>query len=536
MARRTEESDPETPALSGRGPASEPTSGTRPEGPRGAGETHESRSGWTGVDWLCFVLVTLGAGILRLFRVADPRQFVFDEVYYAKDACMYVHSSLETCRLDDFQNEVHPPLAKWLIASGIKVFGFDSLGYRIVVVLAGTLTIALLFLLARMILRSTMGATIAAGLLAIDPLHFVQSRTSMLDIFVPLFTVAAFLFVVLDRRRLLRERDRESLRTRLLGRPWRLAAGLSAGAAFASKWSGAVVVIAMVVLTLAWEIGARAKREGRGSAIAKTLRHEGATVVLWLIVLPIAFYVLTYAGRGLEGSVIAAPWSEGSWWRSLWQEQYDSWIFHTQTLKDSSHPYQSPGWSWILLKRPVSYFFETDDEGNYLEILATGSPFVWWASIGAVVYVMWQWLRRRALGRPEGVILAGFLFTYGPWLLPVERPTVFLFYFVTTLPFMCLALAYVAVRIGRSWEARSAIAAFCAIALAFFIFYFPLLTKRPITRAEWTERLLFFDDCDKPPGEKTTTTVTETVNGTETTSPSVSDSNEDVPPPGWCWI
>jgi dolichyl-phosphate-mannose--protein O-mannosyl transferase len=535
VARRTEESAPEPPALAGREAASEST----PEAPQGTRETRPtdgSRSGWGPADGVWFALVTLGAGILRLFRVADPRQFVFDEVYYAKDACMYVHASIETCKLDDFQNEVHPPLGKWLIASGIKLFGFDSLGYRIVVVLAGTVTVALLFLLARMILRSTMGAGIAAGLLAIDPLHFVQSRTSMLDIFVPLFTVAAFLFLVLDRRRLLRTRSREGPPGGLLARPWRLAAGVAAGAAFASKWSGAVVIVAAVVLTLAWEIGARVRKEGRGRAIVATLRQEGATIVLWLIVLPIALYVLSYAGRGLEGPVLAAPWAEGSWWRSFWQEQYDSWIFHTQTLKDSSHPYQSPGWSWILLKRPVSYFFETDDEGNYLEILATGSPFVWWASIGAMVYVTWQWLRRRGLARPEGVILAGFLFTYGPWLLPVERPTVFLFYFVTTIPFMCLALAYVAVRIGRSWEARSAIAAFCAIALAFFIFYFPMLTKRPIPRSEWTERLLFFDDCDKPPGRQLTTTVTETVNGTATTSPSVSDTNEDVPPPGWCWI
>lgn len=537
MARRTQEN-----AATGSDVATTRSHTSSPERTASKAERDpripDDRGGWGGVDWICFVLITLGAGILRLFRVADPRQFVFDEVYYAKDACMYVHASIETCKLDDVQNEVHPPLGKWLIAGGIELFGFNSLGYRIAVVLAGTVTIALLFILARVLLRSTLGAGIAAALLAIDPLHYVQSRTSMLDVFVPLFGVAAFLFLVLDRRDLLAGRrlgGRRSPPAGILGRPWRLAAGLAGGAAVASKWSGAVFIVALIVLTLTWEISAR-RNDGWMAAIRDALRREGATILLWLLVVPVVFYVATYVGRGLEGNVLSVPWSDGSWWKSLWDKQHESWIFHTQTLQDSSHPYQSPGWSWILLKRPVSYFFETDDEGNYQEIMATGNPFVWWASIAAILYVVWEWLRRRKLGRPEGVILAGFFFTYGPWLLPMDRPTVFLFYFVATVPFMCLALGYVAVRIGTSWEARAAIAAFSAIALAFFIFYFPILTKRPIPRAEWTERLLFFDNCEKPPGKMITTTVTKTVNGRETTSPSVSDSNEDVPPPGWCWI
>ncbi|MDQ4094801.1 MAG: hypothetical protein M3174_01160, partial [Actinomycetota bacterium] len=335
-------------------------------------------------------------------------------------------------------------------------------------------------------------------------------------------------------------------RALILGRPWRLAAGLAAGAAFASKWSGAVVIVAAIVLTIVWEIAAR-KDEGWDTAIAGAARSEGPTILLWLLIAPLLFYAASYTNvtdvtgqeeepRDLGGPVVSLPWNEDSWWRSFAAEQSFNWTFHTKTLDDSSHRYQSPGWSWILLKRPVSYFFETDDEGNYQEIIATGSPFVWWASILAIVYVMWQWVRRRGLNRPEGIILAGFFFTYGLWLLPIDRPTVFLFYFVATIPFMCLALGYVAVRLGKSWEARAAVATFTAIAVAFFIFYFPILTKRPITRAEWTERLLFFDDCDKPAGTMITTTVTTTIEGRETTSPSVSDSNEDVPPPGWCWI
>ena len=509
----------------------------------------DRRRGWSAIDSVALAALTFVGGLLRLFHVADPREFIFDEVYYAKDACMYVIDSLQACNLDDIQNQVHPPLGKWLIGAGIEIFDFDSLGYRIAVVFAGTVTVALLYLLARKILRSTLGATLAAGLLVIDPLHFVQSRTSMLDVFVPMFAVAAFLFLVYDRDRLLRAGAEGRARPRglFLGRPWRLAAGLMAGAAFATKWSGAFVIVAVVVLALAWELGAR-RANGWGRALSGTVTRELPTIVLWCAIAPLVVYVLSYAGvdditgraeqpTDLEGRVVTLPTTEGSWWRALWEEQAYNWKFHTQDLKDSSHPYQSPGWSWILLKRPVSYFYESPDaEGNLREILATGSPFVWWSSIPAIGYVIYQWLRRSRLGRPEGVILAGIAFTYGPWLLPMERPTVFIFYFVVTVPFLCLALAYVAVRIGRSWEARAAIAVFSLVALGFFVFYYPLLTKGPITQPEWERRLLFFDDCEKPPGKEVTTKITETVDGTTTVSPSVSNTNEDIPPTGWCWI
>ena len=536
------------PSQEDNGPPGDPPGNHRPGLTRAAQQDGRGRA-WGAVDSLALGGLTLLGGLLRLFHVADPREFIFDEVYYAKDACMYVLDSLQACNLEDVQNQVHPPLGKWLIAAGIEIFGFDSLGYRIALVAGGTITIALLYLLAHRVLRSTLGACLAAGLLVIDPLHFVQSRTSMLDAFVPMFAVAAFLFLVYDRDRLLR--SPEGARPRppalILGRPWRLAAGIAAGAAFATKWSGAFVIVAVVVVSLGWELAAR-KTEGWGAAARRTLTHEVPTIILWCLVVPLVVYVASYAGvddvtgraeppRELEGEVLTWPAHEDSWWRALWEEQAFNWKFHTQDLKDSSHPYQSPGWSWILLKRPVSYFYESPDaEGNLHEILATGSPFVWWTSILAVLYVVYQWLRHSRLGRPEGIILAGTAFTYGPWLLPMDRPTVFLFYFVVTVPFLCLALGYVAVRIGKSWEARAAIALFSMVAVGFFGFYYPLLTKGPLTQSEWEKRLLFFDDCEKPPGKQVTTTVTETIDGKTTASPSVSNTNEDVPPTGWCWI
>lgn len=515
---------------------------------------------WGPIDSLWLTILTLVGGVIRLLRVADPHDFVFDEVYYAKDACTYVKGVLEGCGLDAIQNEVHPPLGKWLIASGIKVFGFDSLGFRIGVVLAGTLTIVLLYLLARKLLGSTLGAAVTTGLLVIDPLHFVQSRTSMLDIFVPLFAVAGFLFLVYDRERLLDDLDHGSVsrpRWLFFGRPWRLAAGVAGTGAVATKWSGVFVLLGLLALAVVWELSAR-RRDGKGRPLLRTVGQEGPSVFFCFVLVPIVLYVASYAGvkditgwndqndpsktspRRLAGPVLTPPWTDDSWWQAVWAEQQFNWKFHTHDLNDATHPYQSPPWSWMLMKRPVAYFYEEpDSEGNLREIIATGSPFTWWASILALIYLGYRWVRGPRFGGPEGVILGGFVFTYGPWLLPLERPAVFIFYFVVTVPFICLALGYISTRLGTSWEARAAVGVFSLFAIALFAFYYPLLAKTPLSREAWERRLLFFnkaEQCEKPEGTPSTETVTETVNGKVTTSPSTGNSNEDLPPKGWCWI
>jgi dolichyl-phosphate-mannose-protein mannosyltransferase len=508
--------------------------------PSAEGGQTERSGRFSALDTVVMGIITLGAGILRIFHVADPRRMMFDEVYYAKDACFYAEASLKACRMEDL-NEVHPPLGKWILSAGIKLFGFDSFGYRSMAVLAGTMTVALLYLLARKILRSTVGAGVAAGLLAIDPLHFVQSRISMLDVFVPLFAVAAFLFLALDRNNSIRLRDslaegypeKGSIGAGL-ARPWRMAAGVSAGAAVACKWTGAFVPLVVIVLAITWAISSRRPHHDK-KVVLPTLRYDGPSIFLYLIVLPIVVYTLSYIGRGIEGEVLALPWSEGSWWHAFGEKQRDMLDFHRSL--DATHPYQSPAWSWMLLKRPVSYFFETDPNGDYREVLATGSPFVWWSSIFAIAYVAYTWIRSRSLRRPEGIILAGFVFSYGIWLIPTSsRTAIFLFYFVTTVPFLCLAIGYVASVLGNVWEARTAVALFCITAIGFFAFYYPLLTKQALSQEHWDRRIWFFDNCDKDEGRLVTTTVDVTESGSVQRTETTESSNKDKPPPGWCWI
>jgi dolichyl-phosphate-mannose-protein mannosyltransferase len=501
--------------------------------PIATGETDEDvrRRGMTRLDWLCMSLITLAGGVVRFIGLNDAKGLMFDEVYYAKDACLYAGQSSSVCGIASPENYVHPPLGKWLISIGIRFFGNNETGWRVASALAGTLTILLLYFLARKVLRSTLGASLASALLAVDLLAFVQSRVSMLDIFVTLFGVATFLFLACDRDRLAASSSEHAF-----WRPWRLAAGMAAGAATATKWSGVFFVAAAIVITLVWESAAR-RRTGEGRSLRRTLAEEGVGIATWLVLVPVVVYLAAYIGR-IDGSVVALPWADNSWIDNLVEEHRQALEYHWQL--DARHPYESPPWSWILLKRPVAYYVAPNSpEGFIGSITALGSPLVWWSFLPAFVFTALAWIRRRDFLRPEGLILAGVAFTYLPWLVQSsDRSAVFIFYLLPVVPFMCLTLAYCFVRLGSSVEGRVAAAVFIAGALGLFAFYHPLLVGTVLPYESWERRLLFNSDqgCEKPPGEPTTTTTTATVASEERVRTVETTNRDSLPPKGWCWL
>src|SRR5688500_16503920 len=120
------------------------------------------RAAWTRLD-LALVLFVTGIGAAtRAVSLRTPAAFVFDE-FYAADACLFVRGPGGLCRTTSEIGIVHPPLAKWLIGVGVQLFGFNSGGWRAASLVAGTLTVSLLYLIARRLLRSTLAAVVASS-------------------------------------------------------------------------------------------------------------------------------------------------------------------------------------------------------------------------------------------------------------------------------------------------------------------------------------------------------------------------------------
>ena len=477
-------------------------------------EDRGSPPSWRPRDALALAAVTLAGGLIRLWRVTVPDRIVFDEAYYAHDACVFVRPAAACGGIGEAFSEEHPLLGKWIVAAGIKMFGYEPFGWRIMSVVAGTAAIALLFLLARRLLGSTVAATLAAGLLAADGMHVVLSRVAMLDVFVTTFSLATVLFVVIDRDRERPGRERNG-RERVADRPWLLAAGVAGGAAVATKWSGLPFLAMSAVLVLVWDRRARRAAPASGGSSAPRWAGLGLVAVA-LILVPLVIYVVSFAGR-LDGQLLALPWQHDSWAWAFVRRQVRMLSFHADLA--GAYPYESPAWSWPLLKRPVVFAFEVE-AGRFREILALGNPVVWWGGAAATIACAVRWLRAR--GGPEGVVLAGVAAGY-LWWLPVtsSRSFSFLFYLTPAVPFLCLALARVAQRTWDSVAGRAASAVVALAAVMALVFFLPVLTFRPLDGGDWASRLWF------------TACRPESVVGDP---PRPQSSTVTAPPGGWCWI
>ena len=484
---------------------------------------------WTRLDTVAIAVITLAAAALRLLSLNRPTGLVFDEIFYARDACWYVTGSEAVCGITDLVSRAHPPLGKWLIGSGIAAFGYEPFGWRIAVAIAGIATVAVVYLLAWRLLRRTatgtaltIGASAAAGLLALDFLHLVQSRVAMLDSLIVLFVVGAVTAAVLDRDRSPRSEGAAWWERATLGHPWRFVAGACLGAATAVKWSGAYVAPAVIGLVVAWAILDRRRGDPEaswGTVLGRAVRREGLPTVLLLGVVPVLVYVASYAGR-MPGAFIGLPWESGTVWRGIWDHQQAMLDFHTTLGGD--HPYQSPPWSWPLLKRPVAYWFD-DAGGTYREIVALGNPVAWWPGVAALAALVATWARAGwGWLRPEPVILAAAASTYLPWLvLSGDRSQTFLWYLLPTVPFLCLALGSLAAWAWSRTAGRVALGLATGALLGSFLLYVPLLTALPLSPDDWRTRMLF-RDCERP-GAPTLTLPDDTI-------------SEGPPPGGWCWI
>ena len=182
--------------------------------------------------WVATALATLIAAVIRLTGLDNVRTLIFDETYYVKDAWSLLTLGYEgtwpqnydptfaagdTSRLSATASyAVHPPTGKWIIALGMKLFGqADPVGWRITTAICGVITVLLLCRLAYNLFRNPALTLIAGLFLATDGQAIVMSRTSILDGFLAMFALAAFLCVVKDQQsarprlmRTLREWDR----------------------------------------------------------------------------------------------------------------------------------------------------------------------------------------------------------------------------------------------------------------------------------------------------------------------------------------
>jgi dolichyl-phosphate-mannose--protein O-mannosyl transferase len=161
--------------------------------------------------------------------------------------------------------------------------------------------------------------------------------------------------------------------------------------------------------------------------------------------------------------------------------------FH-ETLR-ARHAYQSSAWSWALVRRPVSYYYQgPPGHPGASEVLDIGNIATWYAALVAGGWMLVRSFRRWA---PERVVVLGWAVQYLPWLT-VTRP-LFIFYMTPVVPFMMIGLAAGLTRLYDSGRLeRWLVGAFLVIGVGVMLwFFYPILAAVPIPYDLWRSRMWF---------------------------------------------
>jgi dolichyl-phosphate-mannose--protein O-mannosyl transferase len=487
---------------------------------------------------------------VRVYRVGEIKSYIFDEVYHTVTAKLIARDDprayewwnppIEPNTAVDW---LHPPLAKYTQALGMKVFGETPFGWRISSVLFGTAVVWLTAELARYLFKDKTIGLLSGFFVAMDGLLLVQSRLAMNDIHVAFMLLLTFLLYAWYRRELHAvidspkkfEQERTELRKRFL------LAGLCAGLAMGTKWSGLFGLGVLWLFEFVFLMTDLHKVASGRNAVFKAILGR----VLVLGVLPFTVYILSYTHMFLQGksfhcdlnmvksgtcycSQESSPWvlaletvTGSESWQNLearggckrlishFSELHHQ-IFWYQTTLKATHAYQSRPIQWFLNLRPVWMYVNYGD-GKIANIYAQGNPALFWFGDIALfvtvltlgihsVKLLTERTKQRAssaaasltktlrtlttFDTPLSALFYVTIAYFAVWLPWQLSPRIMFFYHYTpAVPLLSIILAYWVKQLLGKKKGVLLAGAVLLIVLNVFILFFPNWTGLPVTNA-----------------------------------------------------
>lgn len=447
-------------------------------------------------------------GLLGLWGVALGLRFwgldrfntlVFDEIYFAKFGHNYLtHTSFF---------DAHPPLGKYLIAIGIWLKGYNPWGYRWMNALIGSCIPLILVGIGYQLTRRYSFALLAGVFAVLDGLLLVESRYGLINVYLLTFGLLGQWFVLLSSRK------PQGWQHWL----WLTLAGLSFGAAAATKWNSLGFLLGIY---LCWGLLRLSRWGQQGSTKQMPLDSLRRLSIFKL------FIFIPLVGALLYRLV---------WIPHLLQNpEYDFGQVHEQMYGyhrrvgngPDIHPYCSNWMSWPLMLRPVSYFYQRAaslseampivgpplpaEKANYVySVYAMGNPLLWWGTTVAIILILglglWQgglWLNRRmqnaepsplSLHIQDQPVLIYIATSYVANLLPwlsISR-CAFLYHYMPAYLYASLALAWLVEGwFKSSWLSLKIVAGTVVLfSFASFFFWLPFYLGLPLSLEAWQLRI-----------------------------------------------
>lgn len=431
----------------------------------------------------------------------------FDEIYHARTA--YEMTKPGTYCYEN----THPPLGKFFISIGIRIFGMCPFGWRIVGTLFGIAMLPFFYLFTKKLFRETWIAAVTTTLFAADFMHFAQTRIATIDVYVTFFIILMYYFMYQYTRMSFYDTSLKKTFIPLL------CCGISMGLGCASKWPGVYAGIGLAVLFFATmlrryleyryasqnptESTNGIEHSGILSSFRKNLIKTLAFCILAFIVIPVTIYTASYIAFddsceiGLisyvtdtqpadeEGNTISTvPLSNGE------TISIDSRYTKVAIKRDLGDPESFTGklaikWNGCYFNRLLGRMVRNQETMfSYHSALVAEHPFSsWWYEWPLMLRPIWYYTKTidgniqeniSAFGNPmvwwagipafiamiyfalrdkdrkSGFLCIGYLAQLVPWM-NVSRIT-FIYHYFPSVPFITIMIGYTMYRIVKLKE------------------------------------------------------------------------------------
>ena len=376
----------------------------------------------------------------------------FDEIFHARTAKEYIDDK-------PAYEWTHPPLGKILISAGIRMFGMNPLGWRFISGVFGVLSVAVLYVFAKLVTKNSIIALASGLLMTFDFMHHVQSRIGTVDVFLVFFIMLMYMFLYMAF-------EKEKVRYLPL-----LLSGISFGLAFSVKWSAAYAVLGVGILLLLRIF----KRGNTGIERTKLICFSAMAFAL----IPICIYIISYL------PFVSADGKTG--FEAIIENQMKILSYHGGESVELAHEFSSRWYTWALDIKPIMYYSAWQDCETYGAIYAFGNPVIWW--LGAAAVVLNVFLAVLKKDKKAVFLLTGYFSCLLPWIL-ISRQT-FIYHYYPCTVFMLLSIAncflYIKERKNKTAYALCAVTVIFSASL--FIMFLPVI-RGTMANVTYIERFL----------------------------------------------
>lgn len=408
---------------------------------------------------ITYLLIGITSFLMRIIKhdFSDTGNMpVFDEKHYVSQAKeMLTNGGMEYN--PNYGLIVHPPLGKWLLSIGEMIFGYTPLGWRIMPILAGVITVIATCIIIQKITKSYYLTLLASVLLNIEGVSLIMSRVGMLDAFVEMFVALIAMsatFYAYD------EFNKKPLRKSY----WLFATGIFGGLMMATKISG-VYYMAFCGITLVFAT----------LIISKNVRDTLKSIIMGLfyfVFVPLSVFLMSYIPWfSNENSVYRHAGESGSFelsdklpasLQNFYYYYHGILNFHTklETAQSQFHPYESKPWEWAIAARPMQFLTQKDvfdslfdDSGEKVsEIVLFANPIIWYLLLPISIISLIMVILRKDLRWL--IVLGGMISGWIPWIIINERQ-MYLFYVTTIAPFLIIGIILLIENISNYTSSRN---------------------------------------------------------------------------------